>query len=464
MSTIAQNLQTIATAKANIATSVNAKGGNITSETPLSAYSAAIDAIPSGGGGGEPDWSEIGYSGAPQSVLDAFDYSKDIYDNWDTGETSMNSMFAQDHELVYFPLVDTSNVTQMQYTFNYCSKLTNFPLCDTSKVTSFHGTFDKSGVKTIPLICTSACTDMSEMFVESPIESVPLLDTRNVTNMNMMFSSCQSLTGVPAFNTSACTDMGSMFDNCSSLTTVPLLDTSNVENMASMFAGCSSLSGIPAFNTSACTTMSSMFYYCENLTDIPALNTSACTSMNNMFHGCSSLSGFSALSGYDFTNVQDCGDMFSETNLQITTFPVINTVNCTNFGSMLRFNSSALTRVEGIYLNSWQGGQIFGDWPWDPDAQENHPNLTYVMLYNLGMSENAYDDFDLSCLMDWGDGGSANHQSLIDSLYTNAFDRATAGYETRKIKLHPYTYARLSQQEIDNIESKGYEVVDISNE
>lgn len=440
MSTIAQNLQTIATAKANIATSVNAKGGNITSETPLSAYSAAIDAIPSGGGGGEPDWSEIGYSGAPQSILDAFDYSKDIYDNWDTGETSINSMFAQDQELVYFPLVDTSNVTQMQYTFNYCSKLTNFPLCDTSNVTSFHGTFDKSGVKTIPLICTSACTDMSEMFVESPIESVPLLDTRNVENMHYMFSSCQSLTGVPAFNTSACTDMGWMFASCSGLTSVPAFDTSNVEDMGYMFA------------------------WCYSLTDIPAFNTSACTNMEGMFTSCESLTGFSALSGYDFTNVESCGDMFSDTNLQITTFPVINTVNCTNFGSMLRFNSSALTRVEGIYLNSWTGGQIFGDWNWDPDAQENHPNLSYVMLYNLGMSDSVDNDFNLACLMDWGDGGSTNHQSLIDSLYTNAFDRASEGYDPVRILLHPYTYARLDQSEIDDIESKGYEVVDISQE
>ena len=183
-----------------------------------------------------------------------------------------------------------------------------------------------------------------------------------------------------------------------------------------------------------------------------------------MFNGCTGLTGFSALSGYDFTNVENCADMFSDChNIPLTTLPVINTVNCTDFGSMLRFNSSALTRVEGIYLNSWHGGQIFGDWNGDPDSQQNHPNLTYVMLYNLGMSEYA-SGFDLACLMDWGDGGTANHQSLIDSLYTNAFDRATAGYETKRIYLHPYTYARLSQQEIDNIESKGYEVVDINNQ
>ena len=439
MSTIAQNLQTIATAKEDIATSVNAKGGNITSSTPLSAYSSAIDALPSGGGG-EPDWSEIGYSGVPQSVLDAFDYAKDIYDNWDTGETSMNTMFSQDYQLQYFPLVDTSNVTQMQYTFNYCYNLTNFPLLDTSHVTSFHGTFDKAGVSTIPLICTSAATDMSEMFNESPITSVPLLDTSHVTNMHYMFSNCTGLTSVPQFNTSACTDMGMMFYNCYSLT------------------------GVPAFNTSGVTDMSYMFYGCSSLTDIPAFNTSACTNMYMMFYNCYSLTGFTALSSYDFQSVTNCGDMFSDTDLPITTLPVMNTSACTNFWSMLRFNSNTLTRVEGIYLNAWEGGQIFGDWTGDPDADENHPNLTYVMLYNLGMSDSVSSDFDLSCLMDWGDGGSTNHQSLIDSLYTNAFDRATEGYDPVRILLHPYVYARLDQSEIDDIESKGYEVVDISNE
>ena len=463
MSTIAQNLQTIATAKANIATSINNKGGSVTSSTPLSAYSAAIDAIPSGGGGGVPDWSEIGYSTAPQSVLDGHAYAKNIYDNWDTTQTNLYGRYAGDKQLVYFPLVDTSNVTGMGYTFSD-TPLASFPLIDTRSVQSFHGTFVRTKIKTIPQFNTSACTDMSEMFNEcTSLTSVPLLNTSNVENMNYMFAGCTSLQSIPAFNTSACTNMGSMFDSCTSLTSVPLLNTSNVENMNYMFVNCTSLTDIPQLNTSACTSMYQMFYNCSSLTDIPQLNTSACTNMNMMFNGCTGLTGFSALSDYDFTNVQDCGDMLSDTDLQITTFPVINTVNCTNFNSMLRFNSSALTRVEGIYLNSWQGGQIFGDWNGDPDAQENHPNLTYVMLYNLGMSENVGQDFDLACLMDWGDGGSTNHQSLIDSLYTNAYDRATAGYETRRILLHPYTYARLSQQEIDDIESKGYQVVDIQN-
>jgi len=336
MSTIAQNLQTIATAKANIATSINNKGGSVTSSTPLSAYSAAIDAIPSGGGG---------------AVASA-----------------------------------TPGTKFSQSTWTACP-------------------YDLSAIS----------GDMSDMFKE-----------------------CGNLVTGPQIS-GACTDASGMFFGCASLVTNPQL------------------------NTSACTSMTYMFCNC-GLATIPQLNTSSCTDMSYMFNCCRGLTGGTALASYDFSNVRTCTEMFSDSIFQITTLPVMNTSACTNFWAMLRFNSDALTRVEGIYLNSWEGGEIFGDWVGDPDDQQNHPNLTYVMLYNLGMSEEAYDDFDLSCLMDWGDGGSANHQSLIDSLYTNAYDRATAGYETRKIKLHPYTYARLSQQEIDNIESKGYEVVDIMNE
>lgn len=390
--TIEQNLTLLSSTKRDIRNAINIKGGSVSSATPFANYATAISNLPSGGGGGaDLDWSLIGYSARPSSIDDAYAYARAIYLDWDSTQTNLSYKFANDKELVYLPLVDTSNATYMDSTFSGCFNLT----------------------------------------------TISTLDTSHVTNMMNAFNGCNSLMTVSQLNASACTNMYGMFSGCKSLTTISILDTSHVTNMQHTFSNC------------------------ESLTDIPALNTSACTNMYNMFHGCSSLSGATALSGYDFQNVENCGDMFSDTNLSIATLPVMNTVKCTNFWSMLRFNSTALTRVEGIYLNAWKGGQIFGDWS-SPTAATNHPNLTYVMLYNLGMSSSANNEFDLSCLMDWGDGGSANHQSLIDSLYTNAFDRATAGYVTRKIYLHPYVYARLSEQEIDNIESKGYQVKDRS--
>lgn len=143
----------------------------------------------------------------------------------------------------YISNLDTSNVTNMKYMFQYCSKLT----------------------------------------------AIPQLDTSNVTDMGSMFSNCENLTTIPLLNTSNVTNMDSTFYRCINLTTVPLFNTSNVTNMGNMFYGCTKLTTIPLLNTNNVTAMNKMFTYCENLTTIPQLNTSKVTNMSNMFQYCSKL-------------------------------------------------------------------------------------------------------------------------------------------------------------------------------
>ena len=378
MSTIAQNLQTIATAKANIATSVNAKGGNITSETPLSAYSAAIDALPSGGGGGEPDWSEIGYSGAPQYILDGHAHAKTIYDNWDATQTNLNQKFKNDTQLRYFPLVDTSSATIFQSIFEGCSNLEYIPLIDTSKATNMIGVFRDC----------------------SKLTTVSLIDTSNATNMSLMFYNCSSLTTIPQFNTSACTDMNNMFFNCSNLASVPQFDTSKVQYMHHIFSNCSSLTTIPQLNTSACTDMSYMFDTCSSLTTIPQLNTSACTNMSYMINGCKKLEKIEGL------------DLISVTNI---------------------------SNLLGV---------------------SNNTTLRYALFKNLG-TPSGMTSYDFSRARNWGVADSTYtdaRQSLVDSLLTYSFDRATAGYSTCTIKLYSTVKNELTAQEITDIEAKGYTI------
>ena len=377
MSTIAQNLQTIATAKEDIATSVNAKGGNITSSTPLSAYSAAIDALPSGGGG-EPDWSEIGYSTAPQYILDSFNYSKNIYDNWDATQTDLTNKFSNDKQLVYMPLVDTSNATKMYAMIGNCSNLEYMPLIDTSGVTDMGSMFQ-------------GCTSLT---------SIPQLNTSACTSTMGMFSGCTSLTSVPQLNTSKVEYMQNMFYNCSVLTAIPLLDTSKCKDMGSMFRGCANLTTIPQLNTSACTIMSNMFYNCRSLTTVPQLNTSACTDMGGMFHSCSSLG---KIEGLDFTSY--------------------------------------------FYDNS-----IFGT--------SNNTSIRYALFKNIGTSSGR-TMYQFYRATNWGVADSTYtdaRDSLVDSLLTYSFDRATAGYSTCTIKLSTNSKNQLTAQEITDIEAKGYTI------
>ena len=114
---------------------------------------------------------------------------------------------------------------------------------------------------------TSNVTNMTWTFFDcSALTSVSLFDTSNVTSMAFMFRGCSSLTGVPLFNTSKVTDIGSMFDGgCSSLSSVPLFDTSNVTNMTFVFQNCTSLTSIPLFDTSKAINTFWMFENCYNV-------------------------------------------------------------------------------------------------------------------------------------------------------------------------------------------------------
>jgi len=221
-------IDTLTNYLSDVAEAIKTKKGD---DTPIlaSEFDTEITNLPSGGS--SRDWSAIGYNGEPKSFQEMFGHSKEIYDNWNNTIIDLNSKFSRDKKLVWFPLVDTSNVKNMTSMFYYCTSL----------------------------------------------KEIPQFDTSNVTNMNYMFNNCTSLEEIPQFDTSKVTNMGSMFNNCTSLTEVPQFDTSKVTNMGSMFNNCTSLEEIPQFDTSNVTAMKNMFQYCNKLTD---------TSIDNILQFC----------------------------------------------------------------------------------------------------------------------------------------------------------------------------------
>lgn len=178
-----------------------------------------------------PDWSKIGYENTPQAILDDFDYSKDIKDNWNSGATSLASKFRYNTVLKYMPLVDTSSATNMNSMFEGCSNLLK----------------------------------------------VPLLDTSKVTRMQSMFAYCSLLTTIPQFDTSKVTTTFSMFESCTKLKAIPQIDTQNVDSMFVMFRNCSNLEDVPVLNTAKVTTISQMFTGCSSLSN---------DSLNNIMQMC----------------------------------------------------------------------------------------------------------------------------------------------------------------------------------
>ena len=56
-------------------------------------------------------------------------------------------------------------------------------------------------LQTIPLLNTSNVSNMNNMFYGcSNLQTIPSLDTSKVTNMNKMFNNCRSLVSIPALN------------------------------------------------------------------------------------------------------------------------------------------------------------------------------------------------------------------------------------------------------------------------
>jgi len=243
---IATEISRLQTAKANIKTSLENKGAIVPTETKLDNYPSIIDNLPSGGG---RDWTEIGYSSEPSSIQDGFDYAKTIKDNWNSSVTSLRSRFSRDTNLIYMPLVDTSNVTDFFNSFNECYSLVEVPLLDTSNVTDMRSTFGN---------CSS-------------LKKIPLLDTSKVTYMMMCFTNCYSLKTIPQLNTSSVTNMTETFNNCNNLSEIPKLNISNVTNITRTFSACTKLTTVPELNCEKVNSLNNAFGACSSLTNLGGL-------------------------------------------------------------------------------------------------------------------------------------------------------------------------------------------------
>lgn len=167
-----------------------------------------------GGGGSDLDWTALGYTKRPQAIDDAYNYAKQIKDNW-VPATNLYGKFQGDYSLIFFPFVDTSTAINTNNMFTYCSALISVPLINTASVRAMGGMFSD---------CYS-------------LKSIPLFDTQNVTQMNNMFNNCYSLKDVPKFKTDKVTTFNNMFSRCNNLT------NDSLNNILEMCIGATSYTG-----------------------------------------------------------------------------------------------------------------------------------------------------------------------------------------------------------------------------
>lgn len=272
MSTIADKLQDLVTAKEDMKTALIEKG-----VTPTGGLSTYADAVRSIVRGESLDFSVLGftekeyYDNPNKMIRDDIAFSLRIKENpdwvlWRIGLSNNYYLDCHDTRRVvdspsYNPYPDDYGDYVESDGIGLQEKTVYFPLIDTSKVKWMNDAFKDC----------------------SALQDVALLNTSNVTTMNSMFYGCTSLRGIPNFDTKNVTDMGSMFSGCKNLRACMPLNTENVTNMNHMFSGCKSLRACPSFNTKNVTNMAGMFVGCTKLEHVPELDCGNCKDIHGIF-------------------------------------------------------------------------------------------------------------------------------------------------------------------------------------
>jgi hypothetical protein len=106
----------------------------------ITSYLLGKNSAGGGGGGSDLDWTALGYAKRPQAIDEAYNYAKQIKNNW-VPATSLSEKFRDYYNLYFMPLVDTSITTNFNNMFRNCNQLTTIPVLDLSQATSFNYMF-----------------------------------------------------------------------------------------------------------------------------------------------------------------------------------------------------------------------------------------------------------------------------------------------------------------------------------
>lgn len=259
---------------------------------------------------GMPNLTEVDFSGADFSAVDA-----------------MDGMFSA------CPLLRTVKLRNLQNpSVRGLGQV--FVVCDQLETVDFTGTVFRNA-ETIDAMFVD-CHSLKKVIglaVDSPyltsaaqvfarcyaLESVDLsrIHTDHVTNFNGMFMSCRSLTSLDlsTLETGSAEYMNSMFYDCPGLRTLDLsgFETANVTDLSYMFWNCRSLRSVEFgdFDTRKVSNMSYMFNGCQRLRDLDlsGFETEGGVNVRWMFNSCSDLTELD-LSGLDSRKFTSSDRMF----------------------------------------------------------------------------------------------------------------------------------------------------------
>lgn len=137
-----------------------------------------------------PDWDEIGYDNIPNTILEDFNYSKNIAMNYDYTRTNCDNLYSSNSDLVYMPKVDTFIVTSMRNMFDRCANLVSVPVLYTGNVIQMDNMFneclklDEDSLYNIIEMCINATNVGNKMFNSIGLNNQQISICRTLPNFN----------------------------------------------------------------------------------------------------------------------------------------------------------------------------------------------------------------------------------------------------------------------------------------
>lgn len=243
----------------------------------------------------ERNWKKLGFDTQPEAILEAFDYSKGLIEEYTTAgklPDNMSQMFLNYSEVLFFPDVEDMGIST--------ANVTNWTQCfEGSSLTTIGKTLDVSGTNNLSRMFYSCAA-----LVKCPIMNVSHItqfsDNTNASSTYGIFSGCLSLqdaSGLIGFgdNSTRVYDMLGSFSNCRNLTKLPIINMRDKTYISNMFNNCQKLTteefNGKMINVPLIVAAQATFQGCSSLTELDLISWdfSNCITLNNTFRSCPSL-------------------------------------------------------------------------------------------------------------------------------------------------------------------------------
>lgn len=454
MGTITDKLNKLAETKSAIKTAIVNKGVAVSDSDTFASYASKIDAISGGGSAYEFDFTVLGYDNdecndaneianyvinnkyhSVSEIEDGILYGKELYDsNYDISNENVDK-----DRILFYPKLTLPyqfNYSNVLYIPNitigwrsYSSGSDNYINYHLIKIRGINGSVSASSNYI-------NCLSFKNCYFLKSIGNIDLKDTDPeydgiLYSTTDMFSNCVSLVEIPNIKISTCSGLFKNTVNNNWNNILKNIDTSKSYYFDDMFSN------------SNIGKNSQIFF-----------NTSLGKNFKDMFSNCIFMESYNF--GLDLHNANRVDSMFRN-NLNLKSIDSeLNTENAVNFDSIF-YSCRKLIKVESLSLKSLNttiGYSYF-------TGYNDMINLRYALLKDFGTGSKC-TSASFTYWKVWGIEdetvplSAGARQSLIDTLITYSYDRATAGYSTCTITLYADTKALLTEDEIAQITAKGY--------